>query len=185
METQVESLKSSGGVVQSSHIHWHFSEQGGCILIRLMPVLCLHSVQTAERGDGWRKISKADNRAFCPWWCNVGPPREDRWGTRALISVGGKSWVQPQLTLLCSVLAPMLGTRAGPTKGCLHAWWQPCLRTLQHRGVLWLPEIKASIMWGTHHTVGAGLVPDTGLGTTASLSCRRLRRTGRLLAVFS
>lgn len=74
METQVESLKSSGGVVQSSHIHWHFSEQGGCILVRLMPVICLHSAQTAERGDRWMKISKADNRAFCPWWCNVGRP---------------------------------------------------------------------------------------------------------------
>lgn len=142
METQVESLKSTGGIVQSSHIHGYFNEQKGYMLVQPTPglVICLHSAQIAESGDRWRKICKADNVAFCSWQCNARFPgkRREEPGLWFLL----EQRAEFSYICFCSIVSitHTFCTRAGPTKGCPGAWWQPSLQHLAAQQGPWASE---------------------------------------------
>lgn len=171
METQVESLKSSGGIVQFPHpsiLQRAARVHPGPTCAKLYA--CIQSKQQ-KRGDRWRKMCKADNMAFCPWWCNVGLPgkRGEEPGLWFLLERRARF----SYSCLCSIVSPPTHSASGQDLQrhvCLGAWWQPHLWALQHSGGHRLWKIKASIMWGTCHIARAGLVSDIGLETTETRS---------------
>lgn len=92
-------------------------------------VRCLHSAQTTERGDRWRKICKAYKMAFCPWRCNVRFPgkRSEEpglwflWEWRAEFSYSGlcsivsiTHWLSTGQDLQREVLAPVTASSLAP-----------------------------------------------------------------------
>lgn len=128
METQVESLKSTGEIVQSSHIHWHFSEQKG-YFGPAHAWLCACIQPTKGDTDGGKCV-KPMIRLYCPCPYNVGLPgkRGEEPGLWFLL----ERRAEFSYNRLCSIVSitHTLCTGAGPEKGCLGAWWQPSLQHL-------------------------------------------------------
>lgn len=59
METQVESLKSTGGIVQHSHVQGHFNEQKESILVQPLPGrldACIQPKQQKGETDGGKFV---------------------------------------------------------------------------------------------------------------------------------